>query len=148
MQAIASATSLDAVRGILLDLTTKAIETVKPDAQARMIRLEARIAEAAAAGPVLPFGLSADRLASVWIVCGGAEKPLVLAQDESLVALLEQTSGLSDLLRKQNAFQVGDVILIVRQSTGFRRDRVFFDCLAIRQPGLTPSRNPPALPTV
>ena len=134
LQAIAKATSLDAVRDILLDLATKALETVKPDAQARMIRLEARIAEAAAAGPTLPFGLSADRLTSLWIVGNGSERPLVLSQDENLVAALEQTAGLSDLLRNQNAFQAGEFVLLVRQNTAFRHDRVLYDCIAVRQP--------------
>lgn len=132
LQAIAEAKSLDAVRDLLLDLTTKALENVKPDTRARMIRLEARIAEADAASQTLPFGLSADRFSSLMIIVGAKDHVLVLAQDERLVASLEQTPSLCDMLRGQSAVQVGDTLLIVRQTTSFRSDRILYDCIAIR----------------
>ena len=132
LQGITVAQDINAIRNVLLDLTTKALETSMPDAQARMIRLDARITEAASS--TLAIDLAADRFTALSILCNKTDRPVVLAQDDFLIPILEQAPGLADSLRKASSFQVGDIVLLVRQATSYARDRALYECIAVRPP--------------
>ena len=130
---IGTASDLNVMRNVLLDLTGKALETVVPDATARMIRLETRVAEAvgqpgAAPVPSLPM----DRVIPFWAVSVPMKGTLILAQDAELISGLEAVPDLGTALARNAVVDVAGYRISVRQSSGYQSNRTLFDCFAVQ----------------
>ena len=132
---IGAASELNAVRNVLLDLTGKALETAAPDATARMIRLETRVAEAVGQTAPSPApSLPMDRVIPFWAVCVPAKGTLILSQDMEMIAGLEAVPDLGAALARHAVVDVGGYRISVRQWSGYPSNRTLYDCFAIQLP--------------
>ncbi|MEN6399162.1 MAG: PTS sugar transporter subunit IIA [Rectinema sp.] len=129
---------LNDVRNYLLDLIAASKETVGPDARARMIRLQAKSAQAAAQ-PL--FDLSGLIVEPVTIVAGVGPKPVALTQNKDVLNFVENTPGLTDKLESEGAYQNGTWRIVRRGSVSFQGGRTLYECLA-----LASSKNPMGAP--
>jgi len=136
LQKLQELEDLSDVRHALLDAITHAIESVTPEARARMIQLEVRHAEAAAVAEETADILTLDPIArsirplAILIVPGS--KPVVLSQDKTLVEGLENSVSLGEDLAKGGHAVVGDINVVLRSSEHFASDRVLHECVAFR----------------
>ena len=126
----------DAVRGlneartVLLDMVSAVLESAAPDARARMIRLEAR--QAVAAAPAAGTTLAGLTVQTLTIVAGAGLRPVVLAQHRELVDLIEKLPDLAATLGRQGFVEAQGWRIVTRGATNYQAERVVFDCLAIR----------------
>jgi len=132
MQEHASLTDLGEVRHRLLDAISLALESMAPDARARMIQLDVKHAEHETAdqGP-----MSADlatRVFPVQVISSPGSRPIVLAQEEELVQLLETQSDLLASLDNQGRADCKGFHVVLRSVTRYQLDRAVHDCLAVK----------------
>ena len=136
LQKLQELEELSEVRHALLDAITHAIESVTPEARARMIQLEVRHAEAAAVAEETADILTLDPIARsirpLAILIGPGSKPVVLSQDKSLVEGLENSATLAEELAKGAHAVVGDINVVLRSSEHFAGERVLHECVAFR----------------
>lgn len=126
---IEKAGSLNDVRNELLNWVSASIDSALPQAKARMIKLEARHAEAAGAACFTAQGL--ERLIPCYVVTGNGSKAMALAQDADLVRVLE-AADLSQLAEKQDLEAAGYRVF-VRSRTLYKPDRAMYDCIAVKR---------------
>ncbi len=130
---------LGGVRHRMLDLLTSAVEAAIPDAKARMIRLEAK--QAVAAAQVLtPDLLASVQIVPLSVVVAPGIRPVVLCQDGRLSAEVEAAGDLSSHLAAKAPFDQAGYRIFIRSVTAYQPDRFFYDCLAIRLAGPPPKR--------
>jgi mannitol/fructose-specific phosphotransferase system IIA component (Ntr-type) len=136
LQKLQELQELSDVRHALLDAITHAIESVTPEARARMIQLEVRHAQAEAAAEESADILTLDPIARsirpLAVLTVPGSKPLVLCQDRALVETLEHSVTLGDQLAKAGHAVVGDINVVLRSSEHFSGDRVLHECVAFR----------------
>ena len=136
LQKLQELEDLSDVRHALLDAITHAIESVTPEARARMIQLEVRHAEAAAVAEETADLLTLDPIArsirplAILVIPGS--KPVVLSQDKTLADALENSATLADDLAKGGHSVVGDNNVVLRSSEHFAGERVLHECVAFR----------------
>ena len=123
---------LTEVRIRLLDVISAAMETDMPEARARMVRLEAKQAAAAAVGVAWPAQMIPF---SVLVVPGKA--PLILSLDREIVGQLESVADLPALLARQAQSDAAGYRLLTRHTIAYQPDRVLYDCLAVRMAAST-----------
>jgi PTS system nitrogen regulatory IIA component len=123
-----SAAELNDVREFLLDLISTTKETVGPDSRARMIQLQAR----PSLQPLPAPDLTNLTIEPVTLVTGPGMKPVVLAQNASVVDSLDSAFGLIDAISVRGVYQNGGWRVVKRGSVAYQGDRVVFDCLAIK----------------
>ena len=126
---IEKAGSLNDVRNELLNWVSASIDNTMPQAKARMIKLEAKHAQAAEAVLITPQGL--ERLVPFYIITGNGSKNIALAQDAELVRVVE-AADLAQLGDKQD-FEAGGYKVFVRSRTPYKPDRAMYDCIAIKR---------------
>jgi PTS system nitrogen regulatory IIA component len=131
LEKLSTARELNEVREHLLDLIGTAKETAVPDTRARMIQLQARQAVAA----IPAYDLANLIVEPLTIVTGPGIRHIVLAQDHHLVEYLDTASGLVEKIEKDGLFQNGGWRIVKRGETTFQRDRILYDCLAIKAAG-------------
>jgi len=138
LQKLQEITELAEVRHALLDAITHAIESVTPEARARMIQLEVRHAEAEAQAEDSADLLSLDPIARsirpVTILVVRGLKPIVLTQDPQLVEILEASQTIAEDLAKKGHSLSGEINVVLRSSEHFASDRVLHECVAFRGP--------------
>jgi signal transduction histidine kinase len=133
LQKLQELEELSEVRHALLDAINHAIESVTPEARARMIQLEVRHAEAEAeaiaaelpgnlAGLVYPV--------SVLFVPGAA--PVVLGLQSDLVHEIEQIHDLAGELTKHGRATKEKLHVVLRNSEHYAGDKVLHECIAYR----------------
>jgi PTS system nitrogen regulatory IIA component len=122
------ATELNTVRACLLDMIASTRETAGPDTRARMIQLQSR--PIAARDQVLQ--LANLVIESVTIISLMDSRVIVLAQDKSLVQVLEATPGLLDGISKHGMCQNGEWRVVRRNSINYQENRTLYECIAIR----------------
>jgi mannitol/fructose-specific phosphotransferase system IIA component (Ntr-type) len=122
-----SAKELNEIREHLLDMISATKETVGPDTRARMIQLQARPSVAAIAVPDWANLV----VEPVTIISGPGIRPIVLAQNRSLVEALDSATGLVDGVASGGLFQNGGWRIMKRGTVTYQGDRVAYDCLAI-----------------
>ena len=131
MQQLSSLEDLAEVRHRLLDAISVAMESMAPDARARMIQLDVKHA-ASETAELAPVGLDiANRLFPVQIVISPGGKPLALAQDAALVHALESLSDLSHALEQNGRVDCKGFHIVLRVASRYQLDRVVYDCLAM-----------------
>ena len=135
LQKLQELTELSDVRHALLDAITHAIESVTPEARARMIQLEVRQAEAAAeaeaVGTEIPGAVS-GRIFPVSVRVASGAVPVILAQNAELVAEIEQVSDLAAELSKHGRASKEKLHLVLRSSEHYAKERVLHSCIAYR----------------
>ena len=131
VEKLRSAKELNDIRDHLLDLISSTKETVGPDSRARMIQLQAKVSAEAVPG----LDLSNLLVESVTIIVSPGLKPIVLAQNASLVEGLDSASGLMEGIMAHGTFQNGAWRVLKRGSVAYQSGRVVYDCLAIKTTG-------------
>ena len=126
---IAKATSLNDVRNELLNWVSASIDNTMPQAKARMIKLEAKHAQAAEAVCFTPQGL--ERLVPFYVITGSGPKNMTLAQDAELVRVVE-AADLGQLGDKQE-FEAGGYKVFIRSRSLYKPDRAMYDCIAVKR---------------
>lgn len=126
---IQKAASLNDVRNELLNWVSASIDNTLPQAKARMIKLEAKHAQAAEAAYLAAPGL--ERLLPFYVITGGGMKNFALAQDAELVRAVE-AADLGQLGEKQD-FEAGGYKVFVRSRALYRPDRAMYDCIAVKR---------------
>ena len=128
------AKDLNELRIRLLDVISASMETDVPADRARMVRIEARQAAAAATPPtgaeagagwpaiIVPFQL----------VVAPGKPTLVLAQDRDLVAALETATELPGQLAKMSMADAAGYRIVMRHTIAYAPDRAVYDCLALK----------------
>ena len=136
LQKLQELTELSEVRHALLDAITHAIESVTPEARARMIQLEVRHAEAAAVAEESADLLTLDPIARsirpVTVLAVQGARPVVLSQDAKLVELLEASSTIAEDLARAGHSVVGEINVVLRASEHFAANRVLHECVAFK----------------
>ena len=133
MYELSSFGDLSEVRHRLLDAISTALESMAPDARARMIQLEVNHASftgGASAG--LPFNF-ASSIVPIQIISIHGIAPVVLGQDLEMVQLVEGQADLVKGLREQGRLDGTKLLLLVRSSVRYQQDRVVYDCLAFKK---------------
>ncbi|MGA2546287.1 MAG: PTS sugar transporter subunit IIA [Rectinemataceae bacterium] len=131
IESISALPDIHSVREKLLDWVGMAISESMPDAKARMIKLEARQA-AAAATPSLAGSLAAEaRIIPFRLVAwkGGA---IVLCRDPELGEALERAVDLAPRLDGSKEFDEAGYRIALLSETLFSHDRKEFDAVAIQ----------------
>ncbi len=131
MQALSTLTELAEVRHRLLDAINAALESMAPDARARMIQLQVKHAEVAEVAAELPVDI-ASQLVPVMIVSVPGHKPIVLGLDLDLVRLIDGQEHIIDALENTGRAEHDGVRILLRSSANYPPDRVTYDCLALR----------------
>lgn len=115
-------------RGYVLDLVSSAVEAQTSEAKVRMIHLEVK--QAATALPTetaLP-----NAIVPVLILVVPGTKPVILSQDQDVVARVEAVGDLSAALAAQTPFDRGGYRILVRAVTSYQARRLVYDCLAVK----------------
>jgi nitrogen PTS system EIIA component len=129
--AFEKAKDLAEVRITLLDALSTALESGIPEVKARMIRLEARHAEARAEAGAHALRVPLDVIPlSVVLVPGRA--PLVLAPHRDTVARLEAAGEALGALARQSQVDCAGYRLLSYAVTAYPPDRAVYQCVAIR----------------
>lgn len=125
---IEKAATLNDVRNELLNWVSASIDNALPQAKARMIKLEARHAQAEGQVCLTPQGL--ERLVPFYLITGAGKGHLALSQDAELVRLIE-SSELGEIGERQD-FPAGPYKVFVRSRSAYKAGRSMYDCLAIK----------------
>ncbi|MDB6138359.1 MAG: putative IIA-like nitrogen-regulatory protein PtsN, partial [Verrucomicrobiaceae bacterium] len=132
MQELASLEELGDVRHRLLDAISIAMESMTPDARARMIQLDVKHATTAQEEDKSPVSVElAHHVFPVQIITAPGCKPLALAQDAELVQLLESSPELLAGLDQQGRADCKGYYVVLRSITRFQLDRTVHDCIAM-----------------
>ena len=144
------ATNLDDVRNYLLDLIEATKGAVGPDARAKLIRLQTKVAI-----EELPFqDLSNLVVEPVMLIAGAGTKPVVLAQNAALAQWLDGETEVLAKLESDGVYQNAGWRVIRRNVVHYQGGKVAYDCLAIRMKApapvtaQAPSSGAPARPPV
>ncbi len=130
IQEIANAADIASVRERLLDWVSNSIDQSAPDTKARMIRLEAKQAEAlASASPVVAEGRPLSIVTALILVM--ADKAIALSEKNDLVAALENDRALKDLTLQKQPFSKAGYSLTFRSVTHYG-ERSLYEYLAIK----------------
>ena len=136
LQKLQIITELSEVRHALLDAITHAIDSVTPEARARMIQLEVRHAEVEAEAEESADLLTLDPIArsirAVTVLVVPGSKPVVLTQDQKLAEDLESSSTLAEDLAKRGHSVSGTINVVLRSSEHYASNRVLHECIAFR----------------
>lgn len=133
LQKLQELEELSEVRHALLDAITHAIESVTPEARARMIQLEVRHAEAGAEAEVTEIpGAVEGMILPLSILVASGFPPVILSQNADLIRELEQLKDLTVELSKHGFFSKGKLHVVLRSSEHYAQERVLHDCIAYR----------------
>jgi mannitol/fructose-specific phosphotransferase system IIA component (Ntr-type) len=130
LQDLTSLPDLGEVRHRLLDAISLALQSMAPEAKARMIQLDVKHAEIQA-DTGLPPEL-ARHIVSLSVLAMPGSNPIILSQDRELVSLLEGSNHLVSELSQYGRALYRGVELVLRSSANYQPDRVLYDCLAFK----------------
>ncbi len=132
MQELASLEELGDVRHRLLDAISIALESMTPDARARMIQLDVKHAAAQDTADKSPVSADfAHHVLPVQIITAPGAKPLALAQHADLVQALENQPELMAALDQYGRADYKGFHVVLRSVTRFQMDRAVHDCIAM-----------------
>jgi PTS system nitrogen regulatory IIA component len=135
IKAIAEAKELTEVRHQLLDWVGLAIDSAIPDAKARMIKLDVKQAELIAQLETLPQADAKAKFSIIpfSIVFFDGAKKLILSQNQELVTHLEKSTGLDDMLLKEENIDIDNYKIAVRSSSDYALSRKVIECVAFKR---------------
>jgi nitrogen PTS system EIIA component len=139
IETIAGLSDITNVRDKLLDWVALAISEALPESKARMIKLEAKQATAAALAAAPAAGttsVSATELARARLLpfrlIAWPGSALVLSADPALAEALEKIEGLAERLRAGGEIEAPGWRIVVMSETPFARDRREFEAVALK----------------
>ncbi|MHB8520608.1 MAG: PTS sugar transporter subunit IIA [Limisphaerales bacterium] len=136
--------NLTEARDWILDLVSTALETQVSEVKARMIHLEAKQAAATSeVGAPAMFPLP-DTIVPVSVLVIPGTRPIILSQDQEVVAKLEAAGEMEAALAKQAPFDHAGYRILFRGVTCYQPKRLVYDCLAIRFNGSVQTDRPKA----
>ncbi|PWU09285.1 MAG: hypothetical protein C5B47_03650 [Verrucomicrobia bacterium] len=122
MAAILKSSSLDEVRGHLLNWVSQALETLVPSTHARMIQIARRaVAVPQEGGPGL-------RLVDVIVIEEKEPRVFALTDDPTLAHQIESLNGLATNLERDGVAQAEGYRIIVAESKALSASRVLYKC--------------------
>ncbi len=133
IEPIAHADDLNVVRNLLLDWVSAGLGESGPEAVARMIKLEVKQAQVAAA-PVEAGVLPARPVSKVMtfaVLLAGPQGSFVLAQDGDWASNLEKENRLVQKLTSGIPFVAGGQQVFVTGATTYSGGRTLYNCVAI-----------------
>ena len=130
MQSLASLADLSEVRHRLLDAINAALESMAPDARARMIQLEVKHAAAEHVPAPVPLEI-ASHLVPVQIVWVPGHKPWVLGQDLEIMRLIDGEEHIATDLEAHGRSEHRGVQILLRSYAKYQPDRTVYDCLVV-----------------
>lgn len=133
LESVEGLQDIQSTRERLLDWVEISMEKAMPVSKARMIKLEARKAEAEIV--TLPeVGKSSRHLTSISfsILIGVDEKTIVLSQDKLFTENTEKAPELARLLADNTEFGWNGYQIWVTSSRQFSMNRVLYDCFAVK----------------
>lgn len=135
LQHLQNLTELAEVRHTLLDTISHALESVGPDARARMIQLEVRHAASETLPPVTNdiSNLTQHLIPLSLLVLPGA-RTIVLAQDQLIVKHLESSESLSTDMAEHGFSECHGIKIALRSTEHFSPNRLLYHCIAVRIP--------------
>lgn len=142
LEKLHQAANLDDVRNYLLDLIEATKGAVGPDARAKLIRLQTKVAL-----EELPFqDLSNLVVEPVLLIAGAGMKPVVLSQNVALAQWLDAEAEVLPKLESDGVYQNAGWRVIRRSAVHYQGGKVAYDCLAIRMraPAPVPAPAPAA----
>jgi mannitol/fructose-specific phosphotransferase system IIA component (Ntr-type) len=125
---VKEAKNLDDVRLYLLDMIESARKAATPDIRARMITLQTKPAGLIQTLPEISNLI----IEPASIIAGPDLKPIILAQNPTLVEYLEKVPDLVEKLEKDGLYQDGGWRVLKRSVSVYQKGRVVYDCLAIK----------------
>lgn len=132
LQDLSSLTDLGEVRNRLLDAVSLALESMVPEAKARMIQLEVKRAEVQSGGGLALTADVARNFSALSILAMPGANPIVLCQDRELVRALDGFGPLVLQLSQTGRAEHQGIEVVLRSAANYQPDRVLYDCLAIR----------------
>jgi PTS system nitrogen regulatory IIA component len=134
IETISKLSDIHDVRDKLLDWVSLAISEALPESKARMIKLDAK--QAAAAAAMASATAPAKDLAGLRILpfrlVAWPGSAIVLCADPALADALEKTEGLSERLSAGGEIDTPGWRIVVMSETPFARDRKEFEAVALR----------------
>ena len=127
LEKLREAKDLNDIRSHLLDLIDATKET-RPDARARMIRLQAK----PAAEAVSFRDLSNLIVEPVTLISSPDMKPIALTHNPRLAEWLDSATGLIEKLAADGVYQNGEWRILRREKVSYEGGLTAYDCLAIR----------------
>ena len=132
MRELASLEDLSEVRHRLLDAISIAMESMAPDARARMIQLDVKHAEHETAADKSPVPVDfAHHVFPLQIITSPGVKALVLAQDGDLIQALEGQTELLAGLDQNGRADCKGFHVVLRSVTRYHGDRAVHECIAM-----------------
>jgi len=138
LEKLAEARDLDDVRNFLLDLIEATKGAVGPDARAKLIRLQTKVAL-----EEFPFqDLSNLVVEPVTLVAGAGAKPVVLTQSAALAEWLDAAVDVIPKIETDGMYQNAGWRVLRRSAVHYQQGKIAYDCLAIRMlpPGPAPAK--------
>ena len=127
VQSIANANDIASVREQLLGWVSGAIEAGVSQIRARMIHLEARQAQAAAAGPA-----ATTQIFPMFILNASESQRIVLCENKDLAAALEKDSSIAVAARQGASFDRAGYRVIFRNSITYDPARPLHEFIAVK----------------
>jgi PTS system nitrogen regulatory IIA component len=124
---LANARNLNDIRNYLLDLVEATKGTVGPDARAKLLRLQTKVA-----GELPLHDLSNLVVEQVTLIAGPGMKPVVLTQNAALTEWLDAAVDVIPKLESDGIYQHAGWRLLRRTAIHYQQGRIAYDCLAIR----------------
>jgi len=141
LEKLSEARDLDDVRNFLLDLIEATKGAVGPDARAKLIRLQTKVAL-----EEFPFqDLSNLVVEPVTLVAGTGMQAVVLTQSAALAQWLDTATDLIPKLETDGVYQAAGWRVLRRTAVHYQGGKIAYDCLAIRMlpaAAATPSTTP------
>lgn len=125
---------LSEIRSALLDAITHAIDSVAPEALARMIQLEARHAavKAEETRVVFPVTMMEETIDAVSILALPGMRAVVLSQNNEIVQILEGAENLSAEMEKNGRAVCGEFLVVRHSSRHFAANRILHECIVFK----------------
>lgn len=131
IQPIATAADIATVRERLLDWVSSSIDQSTPDTKARMIRLEAKQAEALAAASSVSPGNEAQLSIAPVLILLLPERAIVLSDKQDIVLLLENDVDLKNIVSQRRTFSRPGYSLAFRSASHYG-ERSLYEYIAIK----------------
>jgi mannitol/fructose-specific phosphotransferase system IIA component (Ntr-type) len=134
LQRLQELTDLSEIRNALLDAITHAIDSVAPEALARMIQLEARHAavKAEETRVLFPATMIEETIESATIISVPGLPAVVLSQNPQMVQILENAEHLAGELEKNGRTVCGEFSIIRHSTSHFAPNRILHECIVFK----------------
>ena len=131
IQSIADATDIATVRERLLDWVSSSLDQNVPDTKARMIRLEAKQAEASALSSSVPAAENAPLSVFSVLILSLPDRLFVLSEKTDLASAIESDASLKEIVSLKSPFSKGGYSLTFRSVSHYGA-RSLYEYLAVK----------------